>query len=378
MPQKKKQHYVPQFLLKNFADNAGKFYVFQLQKNIILDAPIPYKQQCQTDYMYGKDVQWENTLGVLETAASVAIAKIIKNECLSNSDKSVIKQFILFQYLRTEQTVENSKSIIENGLKQIIPTIADFYKLDNSKEFARDFAKKYVHTHFPRKELATSHLNMAQRDYSSLEDLRLVILKSNESFLCSDNPVILDNFFQPQFGRGYNCAGVILILPISSKYAILLYDYKVYDILSEDLYITLNPSDTWSINRTLFFYARETLFCCEKESLLKIKKYFDTIYIDNPLRKILSLLGIRDPIIANLKMAQLKESNIPAITATVPKIYANYEPLTLSILGVNSQFLPFINYMNGNFARYNKPEELEWKYLNDNPAYWEVVKKYLS
>ena len=378
MPQKKKQHYVPQFLLKNFTDAAGKFYVFQLQKNIILDTPIPYKQQCQTDYIYGKNAQWEDTLGILETAASVAIAKIIKNECLSDLDKSVIKQFILFQYLRTEQTVDDSKSIIENGLKQIIPTIADFYKLDNSKEFARTFAKKYVHTHFPRKELATSHLNMAQQDQSSLEDLRMVVLKSNGSFLCSDNPVILDNFLQPEFGKGYKCVGVILILPISSEYAILLYDHKVYDISSEDFYIALNPSDTWSINKTLFFYARETLFCREKESLLKIKKNFDTIYIDNPLRKILSLFGITDPIIANLKIGQLKELNIPVITATVPKLYANYEPLTLSILVVNSQFLPFINYINGNFTRYNKPEELEWKYLSDNPAYWEIVKKYLS
>lgn len=378
MPQKKKQHYVPRFLLKNFTDNAGKFYVFQLQKNIILDTPKPYKQQCQTDYMYGQDAQWENTLGILETNASVSIAKIIKNECLSNLDKSIIKQFILFQFFRTEQTVENSKSIIENGLQQIIPTIADFYKLDNSKEFAHDFAKKYVHTHFPREKLTTSHLNMAQKDYSALEDLRLVILKSNGSFLCSDNPVILDNFFQPQFGRGYNCAGAILILPISSEYAILLYDHKVYDILSEDLYITLNHSDTWSINRTLFFYARETLFCCEKESLLKVKKYFDTIVIDNPLRKILSLLGITDPIIANLKINQLKKSNIPAINATVPKLYADYEPLTLSILKVNLQFLPFINYINGNFVRYNKPEDLAWKYASNNPAYWEVVKKYLS
>lgn len=85
------------------------------------------------------------------------------------------------------------------------------------------------------------------------------------------NPVILDNFFQPQFGRGYNCAGAILILPISSEYAILLYDHKVYDILSEDLYITLNHSDTWSINRTLFFTLVKPYFVAKKSHCLKSK-----------------------------------------------------------------------------------------------------------
>ena len=85
MPQNKKQHYVSKFLLKNFTNPAEKFYVFQLQKNIIIDKLIPYNLQCYTDYMYGDNQRWESELGVIESDAAVVVQKIIHNECLSDS-----------------------------------------------------------------------------------------------------------------------------------------------------------------------------------------------------------------------------------------------------------------------------------------------------
>lgn len=378
MPQKKKQHYVPKFLLRNFATEDGKFFVFQLLKNTILDKPIPYKQQCYTNYMYGDNKQWENELSILESDASFAIQKIINNEHLSHIDKSVLKQFILFQYLRTEQTIERSKSIMENGLRQLVPIITSLNHLNVSKKFASTFAKEYVDKHFSRKETATLHLDAAKKNQTVLEDLRFVVLKTNGRFLCSDNPVILENTLQPEFGRGYASVGVIFILPISSQYAILLYDSKVYDISCDNFYVSLNQQDTIAINKTLFFYARETLFCQEKTPLEYVKCYFDALYIDKPLREILYKLGIKDPILANQKISELKKENIAIIDQTIPKMYAHYEPLVLSILTLNAKFSPFVNYSNGNFSRYDKPEDLEWKYLGDNPAYWNVVKEYLS
>lgn len=378
MPQKKKQHYVPKFLLKNFTNANDKFFVFQLLKNIVLDTPIPYQQQCYTDYMYGRDEQWESELSVLESDASIVIRKIINNEQFSNVEESVLKQFILFQHLRTEETIERTNSIMENGLRQLVQIIANFNKSNLSNEFAIAFAKEYLAKNFSRKESITVHLDAAKKNQSVLEDLRLVVLKTNGIFICSDNPVILENNLQPESGRGFASVGVFFILPISSEYAILLYDSKVYDISRNNLHIDLNQRDTFAINRTSFFYAQKTLFCREIEPLMYIKQYFDRIYIDKPLREIFYLLGIKDPILANLKISELKRENTSMIGASVPKMYAHYEPLRLSILTINSEFSPFINYINGNFSRYNKPEELKWKYISDNPTYWKVVKKYLS
>ena len=48
MPKQKKQHYVPQCLLKNFTNSNRQF--------------VPYSSQCYTNYFYGKDGKWENII----------------------------------------------------------------------------------------------------------------------------------------------------------------------------------------------------------------------------------------------------------------------------------------------------------------------------
>ena len=63
MPPQKKQHYVPQCILRNFTNNQNQFYLFQVLKNKIIDRMVPYKDHCYTDYLYGKDHIWENWLG---------------------------------------------------------------------------------------------------------------------------------------------------------------------------------------------------------------------------------------------------------------------------------------------------------------------------
>ena len=62
MPAQKKQHYVPQCILRNFTNDQNKFYLFQVRKNRIIDQAVPYKDHCYTDYLYGKDGNWENWL----------------------------------------------------------------------------------------------------------------------------------------------------------------------------------------------------------------------------------------------------------------------------------------------------------------------------
>lgn len=65
MPEKKKQHYVPQFYMRLFSDENDRFAVFNigLKKTIY---PVPYNHQCYENYYYGKDGVWENRLSDME------------------------------------------------------------------------------------------------------------------------------------------------------------------------------------------------------------------------------------------------------------------------------------------------------------------------
>ena len=83
----KKQHYVPQFILKNFKSGKKKrVYVFDKQKRSTYPAAV-HDVACENGYynieLDGKGFTIEGKLASLENVASLAINKIVINENLS-------------------------------------------------------------------------------------------------------------------------------------------------------------------------------------------------------------------------------------------------------------------------------------------------------
>lgn len=62
----KRQHYVPQCLLKNFSENKIHFNMLNLKAKKAFKS-IPLKEQCYENYMYDEDGQVEGALGEIET-----------------------------------------------------------------------------------------------------------------------------------------------------------------------------------------------------------------------------------------------------------------------------------------------------------------------
>ena len=80
MPDKKRQHIVPQFLQRNFAIDASKkrVRVYLVKENKFVNKTI--KTNIQKSYFYGKSGETEIRLGQeLETPTSIVIAQMIKN-----------------------------------------------------------------------------------------------------------------------------------------------------------------------------------------------------------------------------------------------------------------------------------------------------------
>jgi hypothetical protein len=80
MPDKKRQHIVPQFLQRNFAIDASKkrVRVYLVKENKFINKAI--KTNIQKSYFYGKSGETETRLGQeLETPTSIVIAQMIKN-----------------------------------------------------------------------------------------------------------------------------------------------------------------------------------------------------------------------------------------------------------------------------------------------------------
>lgn len=181
MGEKKRQHYVPQFYLKNFVRENNKFTVLNIRSGKIIEE-VPYKKQCYENYYYGNDGMWEEKLGEIERKTSLIINKILNQSTYYPNPKeiSTMKEFVLYQRYRT-----------------MIPQQA----LD-----------------------VTSHL------VNKIDDLELIIIQYNnekQKLISSDNPVIFYNPFNKR-SLGLVNAGLIIIFPISPKKLIVIFDSKMY------------------------------------------------------------------------------------------------------------------------------------------------------
>ena len=381
MPEKKKQHYVPKCLLKNFSDSKQNIHIFRLEKNNIISKPVPYGSQCKNDYMYGKDVFWENKLNDYETIVSPIIDKIIHCKFISVEEESIIKNFVLFQHLRTDKAVDINLGMINHVTRKTLDIISQMKSLNLSSEQLDEYASHYIQMNHSRANTAMQNLEIATKYINSIDDLHLVFLQTETSeFVCSDNPVVMENLFQSESGLGFGCAGIILFMPISSKFAILLYDSKIY-LTDKDPklnIIMLTNKETFQFNKFAYLYAKELLFANNVNELKKLKEYFDRKYIDNNLRKILSFFGRSDPILIGIEIEKLKKSNLKVINETIPKFIAKKEYEVFPVLYLNEYFKPYANKRFTFFLRNETMDELRIRMSYWDKNFCALVEKYFS
>ena len=96
-------------IIRNFSEN-GYIYLCDVTNKKVLNNSVPYKNQCQEDYMYGSDLLLENGLGKIENEASVIINRIISNNEFTQTDGSMLKNLIITQWLRTKGAAKKSST----------------------------------------------------------------------------------------------------------------------------------------------------------------------------------------------------------------------------------------------------------------------------
>ena len=113
MPDKKKQHYVPRMYIKRFTTNE-ELYLYNVEKRTYI-GNVPYKNICQEDYFYGKNLVNEEMLSNKENEWNNSIEEIIIKK-YSEKNISNIKEFSIYQYLRTLGCFEKVNSSINEVL----------------------------------------------------------------------------------------------------------------------------------------------------------------------------------------------------------------------------------------------------------------------
>lgn len=280
MPEKKRQHYVSRFYMKNFSIglNRKTIGIFNIESKKFIPA-VSIKDQSYKNYFYGKDGVIENALGLLETPASKIISNIIKYQRypIKMSEEHIIMlTFTIFLYRRTQYSADEKNEYTDKLIKKI-------YSKDSRVNKTFDQVK------FGFENAAQVCLQIAAQCLPVTFDLNYKILsnKTKNVFITSDNPVIFYNQFlesRKTYGSNVGLAikGLQIFLPISPKYLILFFDQGVYRIgnKKDKIINVLNESDVNVLNNLQFVNAYKNLYFNEDISLdyilnilNKMKKY---------------------------------------------------------------------------------------------------------
>jgi hypothetical protein len=260
-PQTKNQHYVPQFLIRQFAapnTNEKAVAILNLSRKAIIPQG-PIKSQCYGRYIYGDDDVIEQKLIKIEGAAARVIKKISREKQvqLSNHEQFDLIHFIAVQYGRTpaagreiqQQHVQMNRVFLESAAARGIKP--EEVQLPSAPQ---------------KPEIDSLHASVSTALVSwDLKDL-LIINDASLEFAVSDLGLILHNQWTNGLsGPGTNgtvSRGIIYFFPLSPRLTLLKYDGDVYHIdgaVEGKLYVT-SDSEVKSLNNLQIVFAEDNLY----------------------------------------------------------------------------------------------------------------------
>lgn len=231
----KKQHYYPRCLLKHFANDDKKVFVYIRKGN--KEAYMNYERICASNCTYESDDQVDNVLehklGKYESKIEPIIDDIIKNYktnnfSVSEEDQQELFQYLWLQYLRTDAGRIHFVNLFENIFS---------YKPRKEPIDLEEIEKKENKDKIKRFNWVFKQGNKLERllkSFRKTDTMNFHIARSMGNLLTSDNPVIGTN----------NWAQIML--PIAPRICIVFQ----HDIInsSKNLQVMLTPDKTRYLN----------------------------------------------------------------------------------------------------------------------------------
>jgi len=260
MSERRKQHYVPEFYLRNFTDQtrAGRQYgeepfVWVYEKGTgECKRRSPKKVAVKSEYYTiaaetpERDEGVEDIFSKLETLSAPVIRSVIDNpqHVLSNGDRSILVEFLASMLVRVpmfRQGVDETHEFMIKKLARLLASneqrfgsmLSDFKKTtgkgitvpaEELRQFMFD-SKKWIVSIRPEVSLGVM-LSMFERAVSIISEMRFTLLRvpQGNHLVTSDAPVVLVDPTPPRgFGGGVGLAqpGVEVTLPLGPTVGLL-------------------------------------------------------------------------------------------------------------------------------------------------------------
>jgi polyhydroxyalkanoate synthesis regulator phasin len=280
MSEKKNQHYIPKFYLRNFSyqNNGKEIGIYNLLNDFFVSKG-KLKTQGSKNFFYGQDCVIENELANIENLLAQQLNKITSDEEIP---KKLTKEhidlllFVCLTDLRNPVRINSFKNgFIEMGkrLSELDPNI-------DLKNFIP------ILSHDDAVKMSMSGIKEVIEEIVDL-DFKILKNTTKQPFLTSDFPIVKYNQFLENRNwhlskSGYGLSGLQIFIPLNSELMLLFYDSEIYKIGDKKQKIVLinDLLDIENLNILQFVNCFGNIYFNEKTSeeyirklVVKAKKY---------------------------------------------------------------------------------------------------------
>ena len=284
----KKQHFVPQLLLRQFADRDEHLFVYNMaadrshgssvrdagHQNHFLSVPT-------LDGEDGPGAHYERLFQGYEGPAMTAISEIQAGltagvmKVIGDSQRQALSRFIAVQYVRTPAAREQAFQLVELMRRVLATEIAKRNDFDTTDPKIAEAIERF--TAIPSEEEAALHgEQMLQPEY--IEDIAKVLAghvwlvginRTDKPLYVADHPVALHGHVdRPGRGIGPASYGAEVILPLSSTIQLSLLERKfvlretdALERLDGGVYSQLNGDNVLFQRAKQVFAAQQFVYC---------------------------------------------------------------------------------------------------------------------
>lgn len=273
--EKRNQHYIPKFYLRNFSylNNKKQIGVFNLKNQLFINVA-KLKTQGSKNFYYGSDGKVEDGLSKIEGILAETIRTIIEKKELPkrNSDEHLtLLYFIVITDLRNPVKIEGFKKTLQAGKEKL------------SEEYPHiDIEKTYPEINHD--ELIQIFLSNATYSVDAIKDLefKLLINRTKKPFITSDFPIVKYNQLLElkkwmHSKSGYATIGLQIFIPLNSELLLVFYDsgiYKIGNKKQKNVEIK-SEQDVHELNTLQFINCFETVFFNEKATKIYLEGLFE-------------------------------------------------------------------------------------------------------
>jgi hypothetical protein len=226
------QHYVPKFLLRNFAEldknRSEQIWTFDKSNSSIFRTNLRnIAAECGFYDTDGDDprIATESLLCELEAHAAQTLRKIVGERGLGNlssEERQWLAIFCAVQFVRVPNLREKQNAIDDSIKRKIVESGGD---VNNVVGFKPMTAKDL-------KEFAISLIPRAAKEFAPHFENKVCLLLEtsiSDPFFVSDNPIVLhnENDFRPYGNLGLAVAGIEIYLPITPTLTLTFWEKSV-------------------------------------------------------------------------------------------------------------------------------------------------------